>query len=282
MERLSTPALPPELERQIFEICALFRPVSIPKLMLVAWRVKQWIEPILYRTVVIGALESATRDSEFPVFTFDILLSAIQKNTEIFFRSTLRNLYLDDPSVDNLPAILSACTDVENLWMAGARELSEAILSLFASLKVRHLYADAQPFCHAYPPPHPFFSQITHLELFNVVDDTTIQTLPLIPHLTHLSFNHPSFIPHCLQILKTCPSLTVLVSITPRSLRGWYAAHEAALSRDVRFVGMYCYHFTQDWLLGIKTGLDYWSRAEAFIAQRRSGEIDPLRFEIVE
>ncbi|KAJ7629850.1 hypothetical protein B0H17DRAFT_1091096 [Mycena rosella] len=219
MERLSTPALPPELERQIFEICALFRPVSIPKLMLVAWRVKQWIEPILYRTVVIGALESATRDTEFPVFTFDILQASIRR-----------------------------CATI----------------------------------CHAYPPPHPFFSQITHLELFNVVDDTTIQTLPLIPHLTHLSFNHPSFIPHCLQILKTCPSLTVLVSITPRSLRGWYAAHEAALSRDVRFVGMYCYHFTQDWLLGIKTGLDYWSRAEAFIAQRRSGEIDPLRFEIVE
>jgi hypothetical protein len=37
-----TPILPTELERQIFELCALSRPVRIPKLMLVAWRVKEW------------------------------------------------------------------------------------------------------------------------------------------------------------------------------------------------------------------------------------------------
>jgi hypothetical protein len=34
--------LPLELERHIFEICALSRPVGIPKLMLVGWRVKEW------------------------------------------------------------------------------------------------------------------------------------------------------------------------------------------------------------------------------------------------
>ncbi|KAJ7690262.1 hypothetical protein B0H17DRAFT_1065321 [Mycena rosella] len=210
MEHLSTPALPPELERQIFEICALFRPVWIPKLMLIAWRVKQWC---------------SARDTELPVFTFDILLSVIQRKPDIFFRNTLRNLYLDDSSVDNLPAILSACTGVENIWIDGARELSEATLSLFEYVTVRHLYADAQPFCTP----------------------------------------------------ETCPSLSFFVSLTryPRALR-----------RDVRFVVVCHYRFTENWLLGIKTGLDYWSRAEAFIAQRqiaqRGGEIYPRRFEIVE
>ncbi|KAJ7126167.1 hypothetical protein C8R44DRAFT_121208 [Mycena epipterygia] len=43
MESVRTaPILPPELERQIYEICALSRPVLIPKLMLVAWRAKEW------------------------------------------------------------------------------------------------------------------------------------------------------------------------------------------------------------------------------------------------
>jgi hypothetical protein len=41
-ELTPVPVLPIELERQIFEICASSRPVLIPKLMLVAWRVKQW------------------------------------------------------------------------------------------------------------------------------------------------------------------------------------------------------------------------------------------------
>ncbi|KAJ7137604.1 hypothetical protein C8R43DRAFT_609431 [Mycena crocata] len=43
MERLSLETtLPLDLERHIFELCAHWRPVSIPKLMLVAWRVKVW------------------------------------------------------------------------------------------------------------------------------------------------------------------------------------------------------------------------------------------------
>jgi hypothetical protein len=35
-------SLPPELERVVFEISALSRPIDIPNLMLIAWRVKEW------------------------------------------------------------------------------------------------------------------------------------------------------------------------------------------------------------------------------------------------
>jgi hypothetical protein len=44
-----SPALPPELERLIFEIYALAHPRSIPKLMLVAQRVKEWCVEIFIR-----------------------------------------------------------------------------------------------------------------------------------------------------------------------------------------------------------------------------------------
>jgi hypothetical protein len=42
----SLPTLPSELEREIFEICAVSRPVCIPKLVLVAQRVKEWFVAI--------------------------------------------------------------------------------------------------------------------------------------------------------------------------------------------------------------------------------------------
>ncbi|KAJ7832485.1 hypothetical protein B0H13DRAFT_2370920 [Mycena leptocephala] len=47
------PSLRLDLERQIFETAALSRPVSIPNMMRVAWRVK--VEPLLYRTLCFSA-----------------------------------------------------------------------------------------------------------------------------------------------------------------------------------------------------------------------------------
>jgi hypothetical protein len=39
------PRLPAELEQVIFETTAHIRPLSIPTLMLIAWRVKKWFVP---------------------------------------------------------------------------------------------------------------------------------------------------------------------------------------------------------------------------------------------
>ncbi|KAJ7673220.1 hypothetical protein DFH06DRAFT_1174901 [Mycena polygramma] len=56
--RPTSPHLPEDLERMIFEITALDAMRSIPRLMRVARRVKVWIEPILYSVVVIVLTES--------------------------------------------------------------------------------------------------------------------------------------------------------------------------------------------------------------------------------
>ncbi|KAJ7669851.1 hypothetical protein DFH06DRAFT_1320898 [Mycena polygramma] len=45
---------------------------------------------------------------------------------------------------------------------------------------------------------------------------------------------------------------------------------------------MQCEEYEKDWQMGAHTGADYWARAEAFVALRRSGEIDPLDCEIKE
>ncbi|KAJ7095067.1 hypothetical protein C8R44DRAFT_813875 [Mycena epipterygia] len=47
------PRLPPELERLVFESAALSHATDIPNLILVAWRIKNWVEPLLYRAVLV-------------------------------------------------------------------------------------------------------------------------------------------------------------------------------------------------------------------------------------
>jgi hypothetical protein len=52
-----------------------------------------------------------------------------------------------------------------------------------------------------------------------------------------------------------------------------------ALAEDARFVVASRGPFQKDWLLGAESGMDFWARAEAFVAQKRVGEIDrELRF----
>ncbi|KAJ6463149.1 hypothetical protein C8R47DRAFT_1202082 [Mycena vitilis] len=46
------------------------------------------------------------------------------------------------------------------------------------------------------------------------------------------------------------------------------------LAEDVRFVSM----VSDDWVMGALAGVDYWTRAEDFIAKRRSGEINSLEY----
>ncbi|KAJ7461188.1 hypothetical protein FB451DRAFT_490354 [Mycena latifolia] len=279
MEPPSPPAFPPELERQIFEICALSRPMSIPKLMLVAWRVREWVEPLFYRTLTIASKElEISGPNGFAVFSAEVVLSAIKTRPATFFRDSVRNLLLHDNFAGGFTAILSVCTGVENLWLTSVKD----DLSVLKSLPLKHLYANLDPIFRIFSPAHPVFSRITHLELFDYPDDTTVLSsrLPLIPQLTHLSFNHHNLLSICPHLLQTCTSLSVLVCHDPwHNLRSGSAA---ALSSDVRFVVMHHSEFLLDWQMGVYTGLDYWTRAESFIAKRRSGEIDASQCELFE
>ncbi|KAJ7461230.1 hypothetical protein FB451DRAFT_1371448 [Mycena latifolia] len=275
------PAFPPELERQLFEICALSRPVFIPTLMLVAWRVKEWVEPLLYRTV---ALDLTAPMDGFPVFTSEILLAAIERKPASFFGDALRNFLLPSgtpTSIETLQAIFPVCTGVQNLWI---ESLDAEMIHLFTPLVLNRLYVGEDPF-QTLPPVHPFFSQITHFEIFEIVywpDDTPVWTaLAFLPRLTHFSFgaDDESFISISLRLLETCESLSVLVVIMDASPS---VEESASLSKDFRFVAMPLMFYAKDWQMGVHSGNDYWSRAETFIAKRRSGEIDASEYRIFE
>ncbi|KAJ7141786.1 hypothetical protein C8R43DRAFT_1017203 [Mycena crocata] len=271
---ISAPAvdLPLELERHIFETCAHIYPASIPTLMVVAWRVKEWVEPLLYNTVIAGR----SRGDIYPSLPTESRIQAlIDSKPAVFFGRHVRNLMIDDRAGGSAHRILAVCTGIENLWTNCSR------WDELASLSLKQLYVQIRPIFHNFYAGHPFFARITHLELLDrahphsSADNMGFWTrLSLIPQLTHLSFNDDEFLVICAHLLESCKLLSVLIYFEVDVV--------VPVPQDLRFVAMACPSHCQDWQMGIYSGGDYWTRAEECIAKRRSGEIDALQFQMDE
>ncbi|KAJ6531367.1 hypothetical protein DFH09DRAFT_1326527 [Mycena vulgaris] len=153
---LISPRLPPELECKIFTITSLSRPTTIPKLMLIAWRVKFWLGSIHQ---ILG----------FPTFTAGILDRVILDKTPAFLQESARHLFLDGSSLpSSLATVLTACNNVTNLF--------RLCISVEALLNA----------------PNTLLRTVTHLELLRTYNSDTRDLrapLGLIPHLTHIAFH---------------------------------------------------------------------------------------------
>ncbi|KAJ6574530.1 hypothetical protein B0H19DRAFT_1124735 [Mycena capillaripes] len=290
---MAFPALPIDLEREIFEISALSRPMRIPNLMLVAWRVKTWVEPLLYRTIVVWRSARFAPSPQpiqgHPAFYRKTLIPIIKSKRASFFRDSTRHLLVHQIPEDDTEGqfILSACSGVEDLWIF---EIHPHLLPLISELPLKRLYCGLYDLLKSNQITftHRLFSRITHLEVIDSQQELDLDLwlgLSLIPNLTHLAFNGLEFISLWPVLLDKCRSLRLLVSL-------WHgenganrvAAHKDGekLRRDTRFVLMWCEEFEKDWQMGAHASADYWARAEAFAGKRRSGEIDALECEIKE
>ncbi|KAJ7266381.1 hypothetical protein B0H12DRAFT_159323 [Mycena haematopus] len=265
---------PVELERVIFEMAADIRPLSIITFMLVARRVKEWVRPLLYRTIPVCGRQTDIPEGH-PFFRISTLLDMIHSG--IFPGDTVRNLFIQVGNKDDRKTLLSACPQIENLWIYThlwpdqfASISALPLKRLTCNLDV--LYGPAGP-CDL---THRLFSRLTHLEILRF--RSQIPDLALIPHLSHLAF---SFVYQPIgflsRALSTCKSLRVLVVLNPSGLIRTAIADHQELTHDKRFVVMEC-KYTEDWIVGAHTGIDYWSRAEEFVEKRRSGEIDALEY----
>ncbi|KAJ7842173.1 hypothetical protein B0H13DRAFT_2413911 [Mycena leptocephala] len=247
---------PADLERVIFETAVYCHPPSIPTLILVAWRVKLWpmevsrVEPLLYRTIMLrpklgyGPLEGC------PIFSSQMFRHIIRSKGTSFLTTAVRKFFLPVMPLKDGQTALSACRGINELWVDDANAEIEALAPLIWDLPLKRLYCSLE---HIFGSQrkidftHRLFSQITHLEVFDypsVVDPDIWCNLALLPRLTHLSFDHKVFRDVWPTLLRECPSLRVLVA------------------------------FASSWAVGAQTGMDYWSKAEEFIAKRRSGEVD--------
>ncbi|KAK7051751.1 hypothetical protein R3P38DRAFT_2857197 [Favolaschia claudopus] len=259
----SSPVLPLELEMTIFKLCALSLPVFIPKLMLVAHRVKEWVEPILYHTICICA--DGWSAPEFPRFTQDTVASLITQKPAAFFRKHVHHLTLIDETADgeNGKLLLAMCSDAENLWIGYT---DNTWVPLVEYLPLKRLDIDLELFL-SLEPTQPIFSRLTHLTLDQPAAASALARLPMLSHLA-LSWQHD----HAAEYSQDLALETLVVFIVLSSSPSKLAAKEeiVELAKDLRFVIMPLQSFIRDWHSGIRNGKDYWSDAEAFVAMRQT------------
>ncbi|KAJ7748681.1 hypothetical protein B0H16DRAFT_1552852 [Mycena metata] len=280
--------LPPDVERLIFETAARLDPTIIPKLMLVAWRVKRWLEPVLYRILFVTPsviLNPKHRFNGFQVFNIDIILRVIDLNPPGFLRRLVRSLLFEGMTTRLKPfevqTVLAECGDATGLYMDFAP--GPLLPEVAAMRNLRRLTVSASTLLTT----GPLFPHLTHLELIEAylpnehsswaLDADDVYTrLPRYPNLTHIAFNTT---PHNVVFSQTVHEDRRLQCIVFLVARPVVLQASSPFLHDRRFV---CVQQDPDpradWLRGEDGGEDFWKRAEAFIEARLKGTIDPSEY----
>ncbi|KAJ7458923.1 hypothetical protein FB451DRAFT_964776, partial [Mycena latifolia] len=213
------PGLPPELEREIFEIAARNHPATIPVLVRIAKRVNvifhhcvaqggHRIEPMLYRVLCVAW--ELGNPSRIPLAA---LRSAMDVKPAAFFHDHVRHLqFMGYFPVEDIIKILSVCKNTINLSLSG-RSIRDArtLLPFLGVLPLQRLSATlGRLFATGTDFSHPLFSQITHIDVPTMPWE--VAGFALLPRLTHLSFPFPHLANfNCAHALRECRSLRVLV-----------------------------------------------------------------------
>ncbi|KAJ7192077.1 hypothetical protein GGX14DRAFT_596300 [Mycena pura] len=286
-------SLPAELEHQIFRLSAVSYPILIPNLLRVAWRVKEWVEPLLYRTLVIGGSRYKPSD-DIPPCNMAAFTRIVHTKSPAFLRDAVRNVMLCAVMPADLITVVSACAGIENLWVSlRSFDYPQQASSALAALPLKHLYCNIEEVfeSHGLDPFNPWpLMHITHLELFQLPFDLETDDavggawtrLGDLPNLTHLAVDQLPSSTVCTRVLDVCKSLQTFAVLV--SAVGWWdtlSITTGPLADNPRFLivhGMDTVEYLADWRLGILTGNDYWARADEFLAKRREGEIDRKPF----
>ncbi|KAJ7151815.1 hypothetical protein C8R43DRAFT_483283 [Mycena crocata] len=278
---------PPELEREIFEVAALMYPKMIPNLLRVAHRVLLWIEPLLYRTILIPIFEAydgassqmlrlgKTKPPDFfhhAVKDVNLYAFQIMRNNKSFW------------SNDDLESVLRQCSGAERLLMvAEARappmlpmleEMRPKQVTLI--LRLNNLHLDFS---------RPLFRNVTHLAIGELERNSSLgepipaqwhhwQAIFRLPALTHLALGHATPASSVQAMLSAMPRLRVLLIITDSE----FAAADFStnlLPPDDRVVILdFASLHHLDVLAGTRAIDDIWSWANDFVSRKRGGQID--------
>ncbi|KAJ7058943.1 hypothetical protein C8F01DRAFT_1371089 [Mycena amicta] len=243
MTELDGPTLPPELERVIFELSAWNDRTTTLSLLLVARRVHIWIEPLLYRVLLISDL-----------YVFPELVTLQPEHTRF-----IRHLALLWDVFEGRPDILPTYVNLTDLDLWGGAVGMEDFSAIQSLPNL---------------PAWPIFQSISlpSSTLFGKVYPSIVPPLSTLPALTHLSF-YNLYVPNVIRSsLVSCNTpLRFLVLIDGGNLcdDGDFDADTVETTiDDPRFVVVSCSDFEDDWLNGAWGGTDNWSRAEEIVAAR--------------
>ncbi|KAJ7093614.1 hypothetical protein C8R43DRAFT_964553 [Mycena crocata] len=275
---------PLELERDILETAAQTHLGDIPRIILVARRVRTWIEPLLYRIV----------EFDDPKDTLSFLDAIRAKSASVITNvkkiHSLRLSSTQFQTSDDIQLLLETCSGVNNLMLCNQYSYSvltaPSLPTLLAAMHLRRLTVQLDQLFTPQPIDfdHPLFMQITHLHLLSPVEDTvfelrTLSDLEAMPRLTHLAFDPPRpNAGHGVSIFWTCLrfrssdqlKLKVVVLTQPNPHIYSYVPVEAALLAKMMELVPYVVilalpHPLVDWKTGAQGGDDIWTRGEALV-----------------
>ncbi|KAJ7151949.1 hypothetical protein C8R46DRAFT_482350 [Mycena filopes] len=282
MEALSGPILPPELERTIFELAALTDRTRIPNLVLVAWRVKTWLEPLLYQTIILSPSRAATQICGLPIFNHDVLRGIMTNHERRAHFRHLRALIFDSTpeTLPDLPGLLETCPGLTKIFALLARSPDidrHRVSALGALNNLTHLTADLGRLFAPYQLDfaHPLFRNITHLELWEGLDfaadwDRVVLGVASLPKLTHIAFNYPPR--NNFQAITTNTQLRCIVDLCDPD-----DDDEPVMAvDDVRVVRIHPGNYLHNWVDGAEGREDYWTRADALILAKRAMCTQPM------
>ncbi|PPQ73643.1 hypothetical protein CVT24_007629 [Panaeolus cyanescens] len=276
--------LPEELEYMIFQLAGWSHRSALPRFLLVARRVKAWLEPILYNTLMHTCLRShqyppltaSSRAADY--FKPGLKLSRHFKRVAPFFK----NVMLQDLCAENALVILELCVNIQNLalWrLTGGISILQPVIRSLPLKRVSLNVADLQGFSSAYPSPHTLadssfifdhtlYPHLTHLDIILMpsVRWESWSNLALMPHLTHLSCDFDS--PALLQaILAHCGNLRMVLFAGPHNQ--FYEELSEEVLRDGRVVRLRePVDLIPDWELSAFDGEDVWERAEKVLRKK--------------
>ncbi|KAJ7059447.1 hypothetical protein C8F01DRAFT_1370382 [Mycena amicta] len=258
------PRLPEDLEREIFELTGCLYHVTWPRLLLVARRVKSWLEPLLYKTLVVDGLSTAHH-----------IASLATCRPPDFFAKVVRRLALSADS--HTPTnILSLCKGVTHLAIADdiLREHQWSINPVLFSLRNVERLVFAARELRCLDASAPVFSQLTHLTLLDFSYDKLPPFVSALPSLTHLALLQPPTCSIVQEFLAECPRLQILVLIAS-SLHWAIVAAASTTPRPTTLTDdrlVIC--VSKDWKEGVSEGHTYWDVAEEFVRDKRNGSVD--------
>ncbi|KAF8813435.1 hypothetical protein BYT27DRAFT_7220387 [Phlegmacium glaucopus] len=204
----SPPKLPPDLERRIFEMCALECPEVCTVLVLVVSRVHMWIDPILISTVCLTQdLKSKQRDR------LECFLAKLANGKPVeYYTQHIKNLAIFGGFFQNeeIDRILAICTGVENLVLCAPATGLNFFKNLHAGCNLCKLSIRLEKF---FPPfgsmpdfYHPCFANLTHLHLWDE-DWSTYAGWETLTNLTHLAFACSGPPKETLQFIQMLPTV---------------------------------------------------------------------------
>ncbi|KAJ7173451.1 hypothetical protein C8R46DRAFT_115202 [Mycena filopes] len=261
------PFLPPEIEREIFEMAA--SQGNAVNLMLVARRTQVWIEQFVYKTVTLSNRQLC-----------DKFLRTLDNRSPDFFTAHVKSLCIPgDIEQPDAERVLKACQGVDNLAIWLPLHPNAPLFPFVSSLRPIRLSINVPALCGSPCEPdlkHPFFSRVTHLELVDWRDCAShLHIEYLSAHLTHLALDFDHYTEgetsRLRGILASCPSLVVCLGLVSNDNAMIIASDTLALAKidDPRLVILSESDVVENWEASLGSSDEsLWAFAEGIVASK--------------